>query len=169
MTAPSLPYGAWGTWLWKEKWVLGSSVKTKLSKNRKSRLGGLASKLPAWIRICKVPSVGGRKHLVADMWEVTDVSPSMQTHTHTHVHEPNVVTTGQEELNGPQPGSQWKPLGGGWGVSKDGLFFLPLWVGSCWKVLFSTPVSLLESWPVTGLWKLVAPWEREKQPFLVGC
>ena len=60
------------------------------------------------------------------MWEVTDVSPSVQTHTHTHVHEPSVVTTGQKELNRPQPGAQWKPLGGGGGMSKDGLVFLPL-------------------------------------------
>lgn len=68
----------------KLKWTLGSYLKTKLSKNRNSCLGHRAGGLPALIRICTGPSMGGRKCMVTGMWRSQIcVHKCEVTHAHT--------------------------------------------------------------------------------------
>lgn len=68
----------------KLKWILGSYLKTKLSKNRNSCLGRRAGGLPASIRICTGPSMGGRKCMVTGMWRSQIcVHKCEVTHAHT--------------------------------------------------------------------------------------
>ena len=143
----------------KLKWILGSHLKTKLSKNRNSCLGGRAGGLPALIRICTGPSMGGRKCMMTGMWRSQIcVHKCAITHAHTRAW----AMSG----NSRAVGAEWAPTrrsAGGPGTrTRDwqGWVIFSLWVGSCWQAWLSALGPLLESWAVTEPWELMAPRER---------
>lgn len=118
----------------KLKWILGSDLKTKLSKNRNSCLGGRAGGLPALIRICTGPSMGGRKCMVTGMWRSQIcVHKCAITHAHTRVW----VLSGDSRAGG----AEWAPTRWSAGAprmrTRDGQGWVIFFFSLGWKLLTS--------------------------------